>query len=145
MKLLELFDFNKKTNEPRVSQASYEIEQQVGGRTITFIAMRKYKGDHDDSNDWRIDFAEHLPDDVDEPFVSAKTGKGREFEVFSFVVACAKKFIAEMNPDSIELRSDKLEANRASLYARLAKKFGAGYEISHSETGRYDITIMTRK
>lgn len=141
MKLLELFDL-KKTNEPRINRHAYEIEQTVGGRTITFIAMRT--GLDDDDNEWRIDFAEHLDTDEDEPFVSYKTGKGKEFEVFSFVVACAKQFVRDMNPRVIKLRSDKLEPNRAKLYAHLAKKFGAGFEITHDETPQYDITVMTR-
>jgi hypothetical protein len=141
VKLLELFDTTK-TNEPKVGAHTYEVEQRVGGRDIVFIAMRTGL---DEDNGWRIDFAEHLNTDVDEPFVNYKTGKGKEFEVFSFVVACAKKFIAEKNPSIIKLRSDKMEPTRAPLYARLAKKFGAGYTITHEENGHYDITVMTKQ
>jgi hypothetical protein len=142
VKLFELFDL-KQTNKPKTSDHSYEIEQEVGGRTITFIAMKQDFTDNE--NHWRIDFAEHLDADVDEPFVNYKTGKGKEFEVFSFVVACAKKFVADKNPNVIELRSDKTESNRAKLYAHLAKKFGAGYTITHKENGHYDITVMTKR
>lgn len=139
MKLLELFDTTK-INDPKIRSGMYEVEQKVGGRDIVFIAMKS--ADEDDV--WRIDFAEHLEADVDEPFVNYKTGKGKEFEVFSFVVACAKDFVSKNNPRVIKLRSDKLEPNRAKLYARLAKKFGSGYKITQEETPSYDITVMTR-
>lgn len=139
MILSELFDMTK-INDPKIRSGMYEVEQKVGGRDIVFIAMRS--ADEDDV--WRIDFAEHLEADVDEPFVNYKTGKGKEFEVFSFVVACAKDFVSKNNPRAIKLRSDKLEPNRAKLYARLAKKFGSGYKITQEETPSYDITVMTR-
>jgi hypothetical protein len=141
VKLLELFD-PKQTNKPKINGGSYEVEQTIGGRDIVFIAM--HVGDIDDDV-WRIDFAEHLPDDVDEPFVNYKTGKGKEFEVFGFVVTCAKEFVKNKNPRVIKLRSDKLEPNRAKLYARLAKKFGSEYEITHEESQSYDTTVMTKR
>lgn len=142
MKLFELFDATH-TNKPKVGSYSYEIEQTVGGRSIVFIAMRT--GEDDQEDEWRIDFAEHLDADVDEPFVSLKTGKGKEFEVFSFVVSCAKQFVKDKNPRVVQLRSHKNEPNRATLYARLAKKFGAGYEITREDSDRYNITVLTKK
>lgn len=141
MILSELFELPRIHN-PKVQRHMYEVEQDVGGRKITFIAMNN---EYDEDDRWRIDFAEHLDADVDEPFVSTMTGKGKEFEVFSFVIACAKDFIAKKDPKIIELRSDKKEPGRAPLYARLAKKFGAGYEISHTETERHNITVLTKR
>ena len=139
MKLLELFD-PKKINEPKTRQHQFEVEQEVGGRNFVFIAM----SDVDEDDVWRIDFAEHLDTDTDEPFVNDKTGKGKEFEVFSFVVACAKELVKRKDPRVMRLRAVKSEPNRAKLYARLAKKFGTGFKITQETNDRYITTVMTK-
>lgn len=143
MNLLELFNSDVKLNEPsRNFDFIYEIEQEVGGRNILFIALATH-GDNDGV--WRIDFAEHLDADVDEPFINTATGKGKEFEVFNFVIACVKQFVKEKNPKVLKLRSDKSEPTREKLYARMAKRFDADWDITQDNTGRYNQTIMTRK
>jgi hypothetical protein len=144
MNLLELFNSDVKLNEPsRNSDHSFEIEQEVGGRNILFIAMAVNHGE--DDGDWRIDFAEHLDADVDEPFVNNRTGKGKEFEVFNFVIACAQEFVKQKNPQVIRLKSDKSEPTREKLYLRMAKRFSADWDITQKSSSRYHEIIMTRK
>ena len=106
-----------------------------------FIAIR----DPEDDDHWRIDFAEHLDADVDEPFVSHKTGKGKEFEVFAFVVAAAQEFERSMKPKIITIKSKVSEGNRAPLYHHLAKRFGSKFDIESSKTDRHDVLTLTRK
>lgn len=140
MTLLELFNHTSPISA-RIGAHTYEVQRRVGGRDILFIAISS----PDEEDSWRLDFAEHLDADVDEPFVNTKTGKGKEFEVFSFVVACAKDFVRIKDPHVIQLRSNKTEPNRAKLYAHLARKFGAEYEITQKETSRQNITVLTKK
>lgn len=139
MQLLELFAATA-IKPTKTTSHWYEVEQVVGGRTIIFTAIREY----DEENTWRVDFAEHDDEHPDEP-IGKKTGKGKEFEVFSFVVSCVKDFVQRNDPMVMKLGSDKSEANRAPLYARIAKKLGDGYDITHTSDDWNDFTIMTKQ
>lgn len=148
--LNELFGAAILTAEPEVSRYVYKITQNVGGRTIIFFCCQDLRPEHED--EWRIDFTEELEltdenaDDEDfEQYVNHKTGKGHEFEVFAFIVACAKQFVKDKDPKIIRLKSEKEEANRAPLYWRLAKRFGSGFDISQETEERHDVTVMTKK
>jgi hypothetical protein len=110
--------------------SEFRTRATIGNRNVDFEALK-----YSSANKWEIAFTESRPG---RKYVS-KTGSGSELQVFSFVIASIKEFIARYAPESVEFSSHKDDGNRTSLYNRIINRIKIdGYHLQDVESGTYD-------
>lgn len=127
MLLTEIFSKDVPYEIVRAKPHNFVTRAIIGGRQVNFMADHFDEGRDDP---WTIMFSEvnaGVP-------TYGKTGKGHEFEVFSFVANSLKEFLQRYHPTNISLSADKRDGQgRLRIYKRLAGDVLKGYSAVETE------------
>lgn len=129
--ITEVFNSNVRAKLIKNNANAFIVKARIGDRDIKFTAAGG-------AGDWEIDFIEQHPEKGD---TFGKTGSGGELQVFSFVIDCVKELIAIHQPDRVSFTSDKSDANRTKLYAKISRKVkipGYHVDVGAAEISGYD-------
>lgn len=146
MKLTELFDSKPELQIVTNDSSSFAARAAIDGKIMRFLAFDG--GDDEDTGIWHVEFAEV----IDSSYKFNKTNTGKEFKVFSFVVACMKELMSNVrNIERLVLSAEG--DNRLALYTRMLKHpLLSGYQLetdrsheSYKEHGGGLVTLVRKK
>lgn len=145
MKLNEILNKKIDYEVVRADNGVFHTRAEIGGRIINFSAI---SSDHDDN--WEIQFNEKNAKEKQPTY--ARSGSGKELEVFSMVKDSIMELISRYHPATMYFTADKEHEgdNRANAYERLIKRFKIpGYSYQRQEVpdregsqGYSDFTIV---
>lgn len=132
MKFFEVFNTTHDSSQVqpvRDSKTEFATKLVMPDREIYFISSLVKGLD----NYWEVEFSEGKPQKrkfstgVSHEFTA--TGKGKELQIFSFVISQIKELAVKKNPTKIIFHASNGDA-RASLYLRMCKKIKMpGYHL----------------
>lgn len=138
--ITELFNSKSKIENVKATSDMYDVSAIIGNRRINFLAVK------DDADEWDIQFYETPIKQARNNYDNfEKTGSGNEFNVFSFVIECLKKFLADYKPGVVYFTSEKSDANRTGLYAKMLARYKVpGYSVRKEQEGGADVFALVR-
>lgn len=139
MKLMELLDTAVKFRVERATSDTFTADYVMSStRTIRFEAS--WTGDS-----WMVHFYEtHSgPDGTFDLF--NMTGHGEELKVMTFVKLALAEFIKRYKPDTFTFSAAKDSRSRASLYARIIKRYVPDYDVEIDDDDFEDVLFLVSK